>query len=750
MKFKYIQTLFSVMVLGTFLHGCGGSSHSKNSEQPGGGTTTPNPPPTKIEREMVDVLSTRPDLISDNDVLLGLDLPPNATQQTLKVSLNGQNITDQFTHASRRALIDGLKIGDNQLKVESGDYYQNLTLINHSASGPLLSGPQLNPWTCNNGSTDLFCRKVVSYNYYYKDKVGLIKSYDLTKPPAASLIASTTTDQGVTVPFIVREEIGYQNRDEYRFAVLFDPAKPWTALDPQPQFNHKLVVTHGQSCGNDYESATAPTVIATSTSILPDISMTALSRGFGVMSTALANSGHNCNIAIQAESLIMAKERFIEQYGTLRYTIGQGCSGGALAAQSVANAYPGLYQGLLPTCSFPDAWSTASQFADYHLMINYFQTLQGRLGFLPHQIAHIQGHISEINGFISELAQFDVARPNTICKGISEQQLYHAVSNPTGIRCSIQDAAINLLGPRAPELWGETEKKIGRGFAGLPIDNVGVQYGLDSLIQNIISPEQFVLLNENLGGVDIDINNVSTRLEANQTTLNHAYRSGLINVANHLNKVAIIDCRGPDPALFHDAYRTFAVRARLEKAHGNFNNHVVYGGDLILFADAKCLDISFNDMDRWLSNVESDTSNLTVDLKLTHNKPSDIKDSCITLGIIDRKDLCGQLRLPLYKTPRMVAGDSISTYANKCQLKPLIVSDYGNSIRFTHQQLERLKKIFPKGVCDYSQTPVGFSPTTAWMSYQNAQGNVIYGGQALPKRGNKAANGWTSAAFNSY
>lgn len=735
------------MVLGSLLNACGGGGGGSNSSNPPDGGSPTTPEPNKIELEMVDVLSTRPDLISDNDVLLGLDLPSDSATQTLKVSLNGQNITEQFNHSSRRALISGLKLGENLLKVEIGDYFQNLTLVNHSANGPILSGPQLNPWTCNNGSTDIFCRKAVSYNHYYKDKLGLIKSYDLAKPPAANLIASTTTDDGITVPFIVREEIGYQNRDEYRFAVLFDPSQPWSALSPQNQFNHKLVVTHGQSCGNDYESATAPTVIATSASILPDITITALGRGFGVMSTALANSGHNCNLAIQAESLIMAKERFVEQYGTLRYTIGQGCSGGALAAQSVANAYPGLYQGILPTCSFPDAWSTASQFADYHLMINYFKTPLARLSFLPNQIADIQGHISEINGFISELAQFDVARPNTICNGISQQQLYHAETNPSGIRCSIQDAAINILAPRPPELWSINEKKNGRGFAGLPMDNVGVQYGLDSLIQQKISPEQFVILNESLGGVDIDINDIPTRLEANPTALNNAYRSGLINVGNHLNKVAIIDCRGPDPALFHDAYRAFAIRARLEKAHGNHNNHFIYGGDLVLLGDLKCLEISFNDMDRWLSNVEKDTSNRTVDQKLSNNKPSDIQDSCITLGIINRNNLCSQLRLPIYRTPRMVAGDSISTYANKCQLKPIRISDYGNSVRFSREQLERLEKVFPSGVCDYTQAPVGFSPTIAWMSYQDKQGNVIYGGQALQKLSDKAANGWSSTAF---
>ncbi len=41
----------------------------------------------------------------------------------------------------------------------------------------------------------------------------------------------------------------------------------------------------------------------------------------------------------------MAKEHIVKAYGTLRYTIGTGCSGGSLAQQWIANAYPGVYQG---------------------------------------------------------------------------------------------------------------------------------------------------------------------------------------------------------------------------------------------------------------------------------------------------------------------------------------------------------------------------------------------------------------------
>ena len=70
---------------------------------------------------------------------------------------------------------------------------------------------------------------------------------------------------------------------------------------------------------------------------------------------------------------MMAKERLTEAYGEIRYPFGNGGSGGSLGLQQVANAYPGIYQGLLPQCSFPDAWSTGQQLAGYNLIRRYVE-----------------------------------------------------------------------------------------------------------------------------------------------------------------------------------------------------------------------------------------------------------------------------------------------------------------------------------------------------------------------------------------
>ena len=142
----------------------------------------------------------------------------------------------------------------------------------------------------------------------------------------------------------------------------------------------------------------------------------ALGRGFAVLSTALDNNGHNCNIVLQAESLVMAKEHFIETYGPLRYTIASGCSGGAVAQQQIANAYPGVYQGLMPQCSYPDSLSAGQQFSDYHLLRKYFESPERwgpGIAWSPTQFAAVEGHLSHVNAITADEGLFkDAASPD--------------------------------------------------------------------------------------------------------------------------------------------------------------------------------------------------------------------------------------------------------------------------------------------------------------------------------------------------
>jgi hypothetical protein len=89
--------------------------------------------------------------------------------------------------------------------------------------------------------------------------------------------------------------------------------------------------------------------------------------------------------------------------------------------------------------------------------------------------------------------------------------------------------------------------------------------------------------------------------------------------------------------------------------------------------------------------------------------------------------------VPIYGTPRTVAGDAISTDTNKCQLRPLNRNDNYGLVPFTDAQWATIQAIFPNGVCDFSRPGVDQQGTIPWQTYQNdsAGGSVIYGGTPL-------------------
>jgi hypothetical protein len=486
----------------------------------------------------------------------------------------------------------------------------------------------------------------------------------------------------------------------------------------------------------------------------------ALSRGFAVMSTALDNAGHNCNIVTQAESLVMAKERLVEQYGELRYTIGTGCSGGSLTQQQVANAYPGIYQGILPQCSFPDGWSTGQQLVDYHLVRRYVEdpSLWGTgVVWTPEQIAAVEGHPNHVNSIVFDTVYWtSLGVPDDGCPGVPTEDDYNAQSNPGGVRCVLADYMINVFGPRPSSVWTPAEQQVGHGFAGLPLDNIGVQYGLGALQQGLITTEQFVDLNDKIGGGNIDSVWTPGRFNADQPALTNAYRSGAINSTNNLDKVAIIDLRGPDPGAFHDAYRSWAIRARLEREHGTFANQVIWFGETPLLGDPNYATEGFLAMDRWLTAVEADHGTTSLAQKIIRDRPSDVNDRCSDVPDVELVDIPGVgkvCELPevqtRFGTPHTVAGEGVETDKNKCTLKPLRQLDY-YPITFSADQWQRLQRAFPTGVCDWTKPGISQAGTIPWQTYQDANGNVVYGGRGLGASPSGSGRGWTSDSFGSW
>ena len=634
----------------------------------------------------IRVLSNRADLISGGDALVELQLPQG--RMTPTVVLDGRDVSKAFglrPNGRYQGLVSGMRLGSNTLVARAAGHSASVVITNHPNGGPVFSGPQIQPWTCQATAKDKQCNEPASYAFQYMSTGGSLKAYDPANPP--SDVAATTTDQGVTVPFIIRTETGYQDRDQYQIAVLFDPKKPWTPWAAQRQWNHKLGIEHGSGCSNHYMTEATPSVTDFGGSY-------AIGRGFAVLSTTLENAGINCNVVTQAESLLMAKERLVEQYGPIRYTIGIGCSGGSMTQHQVANAYPGIYQGIIPQCSFPDAWTTATQINDAHLLRAYEENptkWQPGVVWTPAEIAAVEGHPNHANAVeFDELFWTSMFNPSSNqytthgvpggCYTVNGPS-YDAAGKPDGTRCTLADWMVNVMGPRPSTVWTPNERKLGHGFAGLPIDNVGVQYGLDALKEGRISTAQFVDLNAKTGGIDIDGTPTAKRMAADATALRRSYRSGAVNSANNLDQTAIISISGADYGSFHDASRTWMLRARLLREQGQLGNHVIWYDGRTQY-DHNFVPEAFLAMDRWLTAVERDRSAAPLAAKIVRDRPKDLQDRCTFDGYDDKAlpgagQLCASPAFStLYSTPRSVAGEDIANDTQKCALKPLRSQDY--------------------------------------------------------------------------
>lgn len=719
-------------------------------------------------RMRIVVLSNRADLISGGDALVEVEVPRGVRPRRIRVRAGKRDVTKRF--AVRRdgryvGLVRGLRLGRTVLTARAPGHRARRVVVNHRIGGPVFSGPQTRHYRCQEGARTKRCHQPPTYELLYKSSNPLrpgLRPYNRKNPPRD--VATTTTDQGVRVPFIVRQEKGFQNRDRYTILTLWQPGRKWKPWAPQKQWNRKLLVTHGGGCGASYGPADPPLGDYAGTfediPITEDSYVTALGRGFAVMSAALANTGHNCNAVLNAEAVMMAKERVVERYGELRYTIGTGCSGGAIAQQTTANAYPGIYQGLITTCSYPDVLTAGAQFADYHLMRKYFEN-PTRWGagvvWLPHQVAAVEGHLTHLNAIVADEGLFKSAlNPQDDCRGTVDTVAgdpatrYHPTRNPRGVRCSVLDLMINQLGPRPKATWTPAEKRAGRGFAGIPFSNTGVMYGLNALRAGLITPAHFLDLNAKIGGLDVDSQRTDRRTRGNRAAIRRAYRTGLINTMTNMSEVAIINHGGPDPGLAHDYAHAFWAHERLKRAQGHTRNRVMWFGAVPLVGDLNWAREALLKMDEWLEKVEADPNTIPLARKIVANKPFGVHDRCILPT--GAAALCTLKLLDLVQTnlstPRQEAGGPVTNDRVACQRRPVRRGDASFlGLGLTDGQWKRLTALFPGGVCDWSKPGVGQGAAKTWLTYAGKRGRPTYGGRKLPRPGAGAARGWMSVNF---
>ena len=326
-----------------------------------------------------EAVSNRADLISSGDILVRVTLPPNVSANQAVLMLNGQPLANPLHPApdgrGYLALVTGMNLGQNALLLAAGGGALQLDITNHLTGGPVFSGLQLQPWICttqNHGlgaAVDAECNAAPQYTFVYKNAATAnFLAYDPANPPPPAQIASTTTDQGVTVPYIVRRDRRSQPID-LQDTVLFDPAQPWTPWAPQPAWNGKVLQMFGAGAGTQYTQGTWPRV---------------------------RRQRAGARLRDHGRQPDQSRDDFQHEAQRRNLDDGQGTPCGSLRTDPLHDR-SGLFRrrdpaaqrrrpisgparGMLPKCSYPDIWSLYIASHDCQLFTRYFTALSPGCG----------------------------------------------------------------------------------------------------------------------------------------------------------------------------------------------------------------------------------------------------------------------------------------------------------------------------------------------------------------------------------
>ena len=696
----------------------------------------------------IRALSTRPELVSGGDVLLEVDGPANLTTKNLIVRVNGKDVTAAFKPAAGSkalvGLVTGLNVGSNAIlaSMRGSKATAQLTVVNHPITGPVLYSPHQTPFICETQAVglgaplDTDCSANTKVEYFYRStsvadgrgaqgdlaaadnangfgggRGGAANPFKPFDPngPRPTDIAMTTTTESKTVPYIVRREMGTINRAIYSIAFLHEPGtplpSPWTT---GAAWNGRLVYTFGGGVAWGYHQGRTIGGLNGGRGNLEDgqYGDYPIAKGFALAGSSLNVFGTYANDVVSAESMMMVKEHFIEQFGPIKWTIGSGRSGGSMQQHMIANNYPGLLDAIVPTASFADTLTFQTSMLDCELLDHAMTA--SRQPFTTDQKTAVSGYSHWDYCTNNKLRYAGVASDiNCDQATVPMSMRFDPVKKPDGIRCTYQDALVAVFG-----------KDPKTGFARRPFDNVGIQYGLKAFNDGKINFNQFLDINRLAGGYDVNGNIIADRMAADPDALRIAYETGRLNDGGHgLTTIPIIDMRpyteGPGGNV-HDTFDGVIAGNRINASGGGNRISRVYEENIPLF---KAQDDNLDILDKWLAAVAADNAPGSQREKVLRNKPAGLADSCFTAKLEEIKDQAKcKAMFPVYANPRIVAGGPETADVVKCEVKPIDKSDYKRPV--TDAQLGQLRGLFPQGVCDYTKKGVMQRPAAGtWQTF---------------------------------
>jgi hypothetical protein len=676
-----------------------------------GATTVARSPSGRVR---LATLSSRAGLVTGGDALVEITVE-GATAPVLAVNDRAvTGLADPDTEGRVRHLLTGLpahaivnaSVGEDLVDEAA------LKVENHPAEGPLFAGARTEPFVCKNETAglapaaDAACSAPTVTTWSYRALDG--EFHDLAEPNRIPPDIATVAIGGRMLPYIVRDERGVIDRSIYRLVVL-DPHPgdgPTPMWDPSG-WNGRLVHRFGGGCGSTYGNNAGNGYNTDPQS--PYL----LDHGYAVIASTLTTFQATCNPTLSAEVTARLREHFIEHYGVPAFVIGDGGSGGAIQQLHIAQNYPGLLDAITPRAPFPDAVSIMPGVTDCGLLMELRARPDGP-DLTEAQWAAVSGFATMTTCMVWKATYLEGIRPGDGCDPALADQVYEPLTRPDGVRCTHADSNVNVYG-RDPAT----------GFARRPLDNTGVAYGLAALRTGTIEVDQFLDLNERIGGYDIDGQIVPVRTRADEEAVAAAYRSGgAISDPRPLGEVPIILINeyADDTGDLHDSFRAFSLRQRLSDAGLPGTNVAVWTARKnALSPDPAAVVVA----DNWLTGAAAAPADRPWADRLEAARPELAVDTCELAAetvrgdrVYDPGSACRR-ELPHHGDPRTAAGAPLRNDILVCARRPVddrAVSELG--IALSAGQRERLARVFPDGLCDWSRPGPGHAPWGGpWQRY---------------------------------
>jgi hypothetical protein len=722
----------------------------------------------------IEVVSSPAEYVSGDEARLHVTVPRGQVDR-VAISVEGQDVTDAFSAIDANTLegvIEGLALGENTVELHNrnsrGRSLASLTLTNHPITGPMFSGPHQEPFLCSTPGhranaelgdpvdSDCSIERVVSFKY--RTTGGGWADYTAGSDPAD--MAQTTTLDGETVDFIVRWERGAINRFIYSIAVLSPQSQDVDEVDLSA-WNDRLIYHFQGGVGIGHYQGNP-----SGSRMLYEYG---LENGYAVAYSTGTKAGEHYNLEVGGETAIMVKDRFVSGYGLPDYTVGIGASGGAIQQYVYGQNHKGLIDAAIPVYSYPDMITQTIHVGDCELLERWidFRVLSGDAKWTDWENRTLLEGMNAINGFPNPYAPVSPPVPpgSSECingwRGLSPLALNPNFGTAPGVTQDQQMSTEWTHFGDAVNIYGVNDD----GYANRTWDNVGVQYGLEALVDGDITTGEFLDLNTNVGSwknepdmvqegcpfiatacpnpADIEglppipdiwpnaldpwsARNMALspdggvtpapRVAADPGAIEAAYERGLVFTGDM--EIPIIDWRNylERELDMHNSHQSFAARQRLLDHDGDASNQVIWftdGNDD--GAEFDQTPLAFQVIDEWMANIAANPDESVID-----NRPARAVDSCFDSagnliysgedawsGILDDgpEGVCTQA-FPLYSTSRIVAGGPITGDIFKCELQPIddaISRGVYGDIEFGPAELTQLHAIFPDGVCDYSQ-----------------------------------------------